>query len=456
MSMLESALSVDLGRALDEGPWGAYQKRVLVLAALAFGVDGLANQVLGLAIPSLMHDWSASRQSFAPVAALGLIGVGFGAAFGGVLGDRFGRRTGLIASVLLFGLMTSATALVNHIPSLLCLRLLAGLGIGGAIPNGAALIAEFTPLRSRSIAIALGMVFIPVGGLLAGISASYVLPSFGWRGLFLVAGIFPVALASMFVFVLPESPRFLARRRAYYAKLIVLLRRCGQTFEVGVVFADDSHAQRKNRLNVLFGAGMLMNTLALWTAFFFCLLASYSLFSWVPTMLAGQGFGLSKTSIGITAFNLGGVIGGVTGGWLMGQLGSRVSVIGLAAGASLGALGLGLLSVDPVHGLARVIGTLVLEGFFIAGLHNGLYTLATFIYPPFVRATGVGAAAAVGRIGAVLSSFTGVITLELGGASSYFIVIAATVAMSLLGVVMIRHHIPSSRSSSESRQVVRA
>ena len=456
MSTPQSAAPIDVGRTLDDGSWSAFQKRLLVYAALAFAVDGLANQVLGLAMPALTRDWGVPRASFAPVAALGLVGVAIGAAFGGMLGDRFGRRSGLIGSVLLFGLMTFATAFVHGMTDLSWLRLLAGLGIGGAIPNGAALISEFTPMRRRSLAIALGMVFIPVGGLLAGIIATYTLPPFGWRGLFLVGGALPVLLAIAFAFVLPESPRFLVRRNADHVKLRVILERCGYRFEVQAVFADSSDAHSRTRLSVIFGAGMLGDTLALWSGFFFCLLASYTMFSWIPTMLAGQGFGVSVTSLGMTAFNLGGVIGGAAGGWLIGRLGSRVTVLGVGTGCVVGALALGLLPVDPLHGATRVIGTLVIEGFFISGLHNGLYTLATFIYPTFARATGVGAAASLGRIGAVLSSYTGIITLELAGASGYFIVIAAAAGVSFVSVAMIRRQIPANDKTSAPALVARA
>ena len=446
---VSSASPIDLGHVLDEGRWSAYQKRILALAAMAFAVDGLASQVLGLAIPSLIRDWGVSRAAFAPVAALGLMGVAIGAASGGVIGDRRGRRFGLIASVLLFGLLTCVTAFAKGVGGLMCLRFIAGLGIGGAIPSGAALITEFTPLRRRSLAIALGMVFIPVGGLLAGVIGAYLLPALGWRGLFFTAGVFPIVLAIALMISLPESPRFLSRSKSDHARLIALLQRCGRHFESSVVFAEDRYAASAGRLGLLFDKSLLTNTLALWTAFFFCLLASYTMFSWVPTMLAGQGFSLSMTSRGMAAFNFGGVMGGVTGGWLIGLWGSRTTVTGLAAGSIVGALALGLLPVDPHNGLVRVMATLVLEGFFIAGLHNGLYTLATHIYPSYVRATGVGAASAVGRIGAVLSSFTGVLTLNLGGASSYFIMIAAASTFSFLGVVLIRNHIPRTPASND-------
>jgi AAHS family 4-hydroxybenzoate transporter-like MFS transporter len=444
------AAPIDLGHALDFAPWSAFQKRVLALAALAFSVDGLANQVLGLAIPSLVRDWGASREAFAPVAAFGLIGVALGAALGGVIGDRLGRRAGLIASVFLFGLMTCLTANAHGVGGLASMRLIAGLGIGGAIPSGAALITEFTPLHRRSLAVALGMVFIPVGGLLAGVIGAYLLPTFGWRGLFLAAGLLPLVLAIALVFVLPESPRILSRLQSNHTKLILLLRRCGRHFEADAVFAQDRYGAEAGRIGLLFDKSLLANTLPLWCGFFFCLLASYTIFSWVPTMLAGQGFTLSMTSRGMAAFNLGGVVGGVAGGYLVGKWGSRAPVIGLALGAIAGALALGLLPLDPLNGLLRVMVTLVLEGCFIAGLHNVLYTLATHIYPSYVRATGVGAASAVGRIGAILSSFTGVLTLELGGASSYFITIAGAVTLSLVGVTLVRDHIPRIQSEKST------
>jgi len=429
-------------RSPAEEVWSSFQKCVLALAALAFTVDGLANQVLGLALPALIRDWAIPREAFAPVAACGLIGVALGTALGGVLGDRRGRRVGLIGSLLLFGLMTSGAALAHGPTSLIVLRFLSGLGIGGALPNGAALIFEFTPARHRAGAIALSMTFIPVGGVLSGVLGAAILPVWGWRGLFLVSGLLPILLAAVFVFALPESPRFLARFAHRQAELAALLRRCGHADDASsTLLAERGHAVLRTPLAALFGSGMLPDTVALWVAFFFCLLASYTLFSWVPTLLMGAGFPLSMTSLGMTAFNLGGMVGGVTGGWLIARLGSRLAMLGLAGGATAGAVALGVLPLDA-HATALALGALSIEGFFIGGLHNGLYTVAAFLYPPFVRATGIGAAAGVGRIGAVLSSFTGVLTMKLGGPSGYFLVVAAACALSFIASQLLRQHVP--------------
>lgn len=432
---------LDVAAAIDAGRWSAYQKLTLALLALAFAVDGLANQALGLAIPALIAEWHVTRGAFAAIAGAGLVGVTIGAALGGVVGDRLGRRFGLISSVLVFGLATIASAATHAPGELLAARFVGGIAIGAALPSGTALIAEFTPLRRRSLAIAIGMMFIAVGGLLASVLGALMLRPLGWREYFLTAGALPVALGFLFIATLPESPLFLARRPHRRPALLALLRRAGIAASSDCTLIERASAQDRPPIALLLQRGMRRNTLALWMAFFFCLLASYTMFSWAPTMLASQGLDVSRSSIGMSAFSLGGVVGGLLGGWLIALVGSRRSVLGLALGAAGGALLLGALSRGSVS-FALLLVALLSEGLFIAGLTNGVYTLAAFIYPPHAKATGVGAAAAVGRIGAVVSSYAGVLALQLGGASSYFLVIAFAALLSFIGVAAIRTHVP--------------
>jgi len=433
---------LDVAAAIDGGRWSAYQKLTLVLLALAFAVDGLANQALGLAIPALVAEWHVPRAAFASIAGAGLVGVTIGAALGGMVGDRLGRRLGLIGSVLIFGLATLASAATRTPGELLMVRFIGGLAIGAALPSGTALIAEFTPVRQRSLAIAVGMMFIAVGGLLASVLGALVLRPLGWRPYFVIAGALPLAFAVLFIATLPESPLFLARRPHRRSALLSLLRRAGIDAPADCTLIERTSAQERRPITLLLQQGMRRNTLALWMGFFFCLLASYTMFSWAPTMLTSRGFNVSQSSIGMSAFSFGGVIGGLLSGWLIGLVGSRRSVLGLALGAAAGALVLGALARGPTPSFALLLIALPCEGLFIAGLTNGVYTLAAFIYPPHAKATGVGAAAAIGRIGAVVSSYTGVLALQLGGASSYFLVIAIAALLSFIGVAAIRAHVP--------------
>ena len=203
--------TVDVGAILDEGQWSVYQKFLVFVTALAIILDGLDNQVLGSAIPALMREWNVLRPSFVPVQTAGMVGMMVGGFIGGYLGDRMGRRFALIGSVAAFGVLTLLVSLSNGLWSLGILRFLAGLGLGGAMPNAAALSSEYVPRRQRPFAVTLTIVCIPLGGSLAGFIGGQILPTFGWRVLFAVVGIVPLVLAAVLLKVLPESPRYLAR-----------------------------------------------------------------------------------------------------------------------------------------------------------------------------------------------------------------------------------------------------
>jgi len=437
--------SVNINDLLDSGAWSLFQKLILALISLAYLTDGIANQSLGLAIPALMQDWGLPREAFASIAAVGLLGLTIGAVIGGMLGDRFGRRTMMIVSTGFFGLMTMSQALVSGPAELLTLRFFDGIGIGAMIPNGAAMIAEFTPKRERALALAVGMTFIAVGAMISGIIGNWIIEPYGWKGLFLVLGGIAVATAVLQLLFLPESPIYLANHRVSQLRLKAIARRCGLAVDDRPILANLPQAASTHRtpVSVLFTPDVASSTIFLWIAFFFCLLANYAMFSWVPAMLASLGFALSYTSLGMTALSFGGLVGGMGSGWMIKMFGSKGTVLGLAAGGVAMALTLGLLIRAEVGSLNIILAMLAVIGFFTAGLLNGLYTFSAFIYPDHARGTGVGSAAAAGRIGAIASAYAGVIALSIGGASSYFLLIAGALILSLVSVAFIRKHIPA-------------
>ena len=188
VSTASSGSTVDVGRLLDEGPWTGFQQWLVGLTALTIIFDGADNQLLGASLPMIMRDWGLAKAAFSPVLAAGFVGMLIGGAVAGVFGDRIGRKKALIASVVVFGLATSAIATAADVTMLGVLRFIAGLGLGGAVPNAAALASEFVPKRHRPIAVTLTIVCVPLGGTLAGLLAIRVLPVFGWRTLFLFGG----------------------------------------------------------------------------------------------------------------------------------------------------------------------------------------------------------------------------------------------------------------------------
>src|SRR5262245_26721454 len=176
--------ALNVGEMIDETRWTGYQKLLIFGTALTIILDGIDNQLLGNAIPALMREWSLPRAAFTTVLALGPLGMMIGGALGGMLGDRVGRRTALLCSVLAFAVPTLAIAAANGLLALGALRLVAGLGLGGAMPNAAALASEYVPRKHRPFAVTLTIVSIPLGGTLAALLAGRLLPAYGWRALF--------------------------------------------------------------------------------------------------------------------------------------------------------------------------------------------------------------------------------------------------------------------------------
>lgn len=441
MSGVSPAISKprELGPLLDDGAWSSYQKFVLFLTALAVILDGFDNQVLGFAIPAIVKEWGVDRSAFAPIFALGFLGMSLGTALGGVLGDRIGRKASLILSVLVFGAATGATAFTHDVFWLGACRVIAGFGLGGAMPNATTLIAEFSPLKRRSLAVTLGIVCIPLGGVIGGLIAARLLPTVGWRALFLIGGAAPLLLAAVLFFILPESPKYLAGRASRSRELGKVMGRLGH--DPNAAYADTHDEVARASISALFAPGLRRETLSLWVAFFFCLLSTYIVFSWAPSLLAGAGFGLAASSNGLTMFNVGGVVGAIAGAWAILRFGSRVSMLVMAAGSVVSCAVLAALPLDPMRDATGLIVAMTIAGAFINAVQTTLYALAAQVYPREVRATGVGATAAVGRLGAIVSSFVGAAVVAAGGAA-YFGVIAITMAIAGLGLAAMQRHVP--------------
>jgi hypothetical protein len=95
--------TVDVGHVLDEGRWTGYQKLLIFGTALTIILDGVDNQLLPNAVPTMAGEWGLTPRAFANALAAGPFGMMIGGIFGGLLGDKIGRRTALLGSALSFG-----------------------------------------------------------------------------------------------------------------------------------------------------------------------------------------------------------------------------------------------------------------------------------------------------------------------------------------------------------------
>jgi AAHS family 4-hydroxybenzoate transporter-like MFS transporter len=435
--------SVDVGQTLDTGRWTGYQKWLVFLIALTIVFDGFDNQLLGVALPTIMREWSVPRGAFAPVVSLGYLGMMIGGTLAGLAGDRFGRKVALLWCMVIFGLTTIGAAAVNDVTGLGILRLLAGVGLGGAMPNAAALAAEYVPLAHRPFAVTLAIVCVPVGASLAAFAAIGALPVLGWRGMFVVGGVLPVIAAAFLIRLLPESPRYLARRPHRQSELAGLLRRMGHDVPSRASFSDAAEsAGTATSFRAIFQREWRVDTFALWASFFSCLLAVYLGFSWLPSILTGAGLDQAVANTGLTAFNLGGVFGAIVGGRLLTRFGSRLAMVSMAAGAVICAFIMSTMEITAQSSVTPIVVMLALTGGLINAVQTTMYALAANVYPTAVRAGGVGTAVAFGRSGAILTGYAGPWALEFRGSQSFFWLMAGALIVTCISLATVRRHVP--------------
>jgi MFS transporter, AAHS family, 4-hydroxybenzoate transporter len=436
--------TIDVAAVIDEGRWTGYQKLLIAGTALTIILDGVDNQLLGNALPTLMREWSMPRSAFATVLAVGPFGMMLGGALGGMLGDRVGRRTALLFSVLSFAVLTLAIAFANDMFMLGLLRFLSGVGLGGAMPNAAALASEYVPRRQRPFAVTLTIVCIPLGGTLAALLAGWALPLYGWRGLFVIGGVIPIVLALVLFKVLPESPRFMASRRERWPELSAMLRRIGHDVPADTTYVDgagEAVTKSQAKLGAIFAPALRLDTIGLMGAFFFCLMANYIGFLLIPAMLTGAGFPPIVGTNANAAFNFGGVAGAIFGALVIQRLGSRITMLGMSALAIVSALAMAATPME-LDATTRLIVFFAITGGLLNAVQTTMYALAAHVYPTEIRGTGVGAVVGFGRIGNTLASYAGNFALDRGGPPGYFSSWAVTMAVVFASLALVRRHIP--------------
>lgn len=445
--------SADVGALLDDGPFTSMQKWVVMLAALSIVMDGFDGQLIGFAIPMMIQEWGITREAFAPAVASGLIGMGIGSASAGLFADRYGRRMAVIVSVFVFGTATCVIGLAPDALTVAALRFIAGLGIGGALPSSTTMTAEFTPARRRTLAVTATIVCVPLGGMLAGFFSGHVLPLYGWRASFFIGGALAILLGFALMAALPESPRFLARRPERWNELSKLLGRMGRPMPEGVRYTDaveqaieKQTSKQQGGVRALFASTYRFDTIAIWVAFFMCLTAVYSAFSWLPTMLSSEGLPLSVAGSGLTAYNLGGVIGALVCAVAMTRWGSRVPLAICCVGA-LGSAFLMLL-VDVRQSSSLLVFGFGVHGLFVNAVQSTMYALCAYVYSTGVRATGTAGALAFGRLGAILSAFVGATVITLWGAQGYLTMLGTVMVFALIALLSVRRHFPGQRMAA--------
>ena len=417
---------IEVAEFIDAQPVGGFQIRLLATCAAVLFLDGFDTQAIGFVAPALAREWGVTKVALGPVFSAGLFGLMIGALLLGPLADRVGRKKIIIVSTVAFGLGALVTTLVQDVSSLIVIRFLTGLGLGGAMPNAIALTSEFNPRRRRATMVMIMFCGFSVGAALGGLLAAALIPQFGWRSVFVVGGVAPLLLAPILAVKLPESVRFLALTRGFDARVaqLLLLVNPGAVFAPATRFIVDEPKLSGIPVKHLFTSGRTVPTLLLWVVFFMSLLDLYFLSNWLPTVLNDFGASLSQAAVIGSMLQIGGVVGTVALGSVIDRFSFRaLALVYFAAVFAVGATG------QLGHSAVFVTVAIFAAGFCIVGGQIAANALAAGYYPTSVRATGVGWALGIGRVGAIVGPLIGGALLDMKWSAGEVFLMAAAAAL---------------------------
>ena len=403
---------VQVSHFLDEHGLGAFQVKLLVWTILLALIDGYDIGAIAFAAPHLIADWHVPPKALGLVLSASNIGVLFGSQIFGWVGDTYGRKAALIEANLLFGIFTLAAAFATDLTQLSWLRFIAGLGIGGVIPNVVAINAESAPrnLRATIAIIAVGMV--PLGGALAGFASAALVPSHGWPILFEIGGIVPIVIALAAIFGLPESIKYMTLHESQRAKMEALLADIRPDFKVppNARFVIEDEKQFPSSSPVyLFQQGLAVITPLTWLMFALNLMGYFFLISWTPTLMTAAHATPTVAALSGAALQVGGTVGALSlCWWLQRHRFFAIAILFVIAVPIVASIGYaGLTSTT-----ALLIATF-LAGALVLGIQSGVNVVGAMIYPTSLRANGSGWQLGIGRLGAIIGPFLGALFVGL-------------------------------------------
>ncbi|HSU64857.1 MAG TPA: MFS transporter [Burkholderiales bacterium] len=427
MHSTTSGKPLDVIALLDAAPSNRFTASVVVLCALVALLDGYDTLAISYAAPVIAAEWSMPKEAFGPIFAATFLGAAAGAALFGMLADRYGRRPTIILATAMFGVFALLTPLSRDLASLLVIRGLTGIGLGGALANVIALVAEYAPARSRATLVSSMYAAFPLGGVFGGPLSAYLIQQHGWQAVFVVGGAAPLVLVFFLVLALPESVRYLVVRAAPAVRVVALLRRAAPHASVSsgdrFVVAEGSAARLP--LTAVFSGAYLRPTALLCLASFITQMVIAFVITWMPMLLKDAGLPLGRAIVTAATFSLGGIVGSLLLARIIDTTHSYRPLVAMYVASAFVIALIGFCTFSA-PALFAVVG---LAGIAIVGSQVNLSAYSTTVYPTQIRTTGVGWITGVGRVGAIAGALVGTVFLSAGFALHAQYVIAGVPAL---------------------------
>ncbi|ALD01000.1 MFS transporter [Acinetobacter albensis] len=428
---------IDVHKVADEAKFNKFHAKVLAWCFLIIIIDGYDIAVAGAALPSIMTGMGVDASTAGFMASSALFGMMFGAIFLGALSDKIGRRLTIAICVFLFSVFTAAAGLTNDPITFSIMRFIAGLGIGGVMPNIVAQMTEYSPKKIRSLMTTFMFSGYAIGGILAAVIGKQFIVEFGWQVVFFAAGV-PVLLLPFILKSMPESLAYLLKRQNQQdlRKVVTDINPQLQLNEsvefTQTIKADNEH----NPMVQLFKEGRSQSTLMFWIAYFTGLFMVYALSTWLTKLMAMSGYTLGSALSFVIALNVGAVIGAIGGGWLADRFHIKWVLVSMYA---LGSVFLYMMTLQMPTEILYF--NIAMVGACTTGAQIVAYAYCGQFYPSGIRSTGIGMAAGIGRMGAILSpvliGFIVALSLPI---EQNFMVIAAAGLIGAVALSFINHN----------------
>ena len=416
--------------ALDRSELTGRHFALYSLVVLGHLFDGFDINMIGLVLPGIRRDFGLSPVDVGYLASSVFIGMLVGSVVIGMLADRIGRKRSLIFAVGFYGVTSLAAAFAPGYRSLMAIRVVEGFGLGAEVPLVFTYLSEFMPERRRGVLLASSVFFWQGASFVSSLVAIYVIPAFGWRGMFVVGAVPSFLLVLLFA-RLPESVRFLiARGRLEEAERIT--RRLSTVAPDTMSATALTPAPLAASLGDLLRRGYLRATLSIWIMQFCGGAVFVGLAVWLPSVFVRMGFPLVRSFLFTAAITGAGALGNIGGGLLLDRIGRRPTLAAffLLGGALM--LAWGLAQSGPA-----IVALGAITAFFGAGGAGGpLFTYTSEVYPTRFRGAGTGWAAGWQRIGGIVAPvLLGSLLTAQAGAYAFFVAMAVALLVGGIAVL---------------------
>ncbi|MDC5428581.1 MFS transporter [Acinetobacter baumannii] len=402
---------MDIFNELKTRPMNSYRWLLVGLCILLNIVDGYDVQVMSYTAASVSKEWALSGSVLGILISLGLVGMAFGSLFIAPIADKVGRRTIILSCLLLSGITMLFSSHVMNPYQLGILRFITGIGIGGLLTNGAVMANEFSTTKWKNLSVALLSTGYAIGAVVGGMIAYRLIGTVGWRSVFMCGGVFTLTVLVLVYFVLPESVEYQLIKRQ--PNSIERINKTLAKFNIQAIHSFPAYKELthgKVSIKTLFKGNFKARTIFVWIAFFSVMAGQYFILTWTPKLLTMAGMTPEQgVSLGII-LNFGGILGAI----LMAFLTVRYQInLVLSSFFALTAIFITVFVLNSGNYIYSM-WIAVLVGIFNNGCVAGMYALANSTYDTEIRATGVGSAITMGRLGGILSPLGAGYLLDAG------------------------------------------